>query len=120
MAGAWLSEAIPEVERSDRQRMVRHGLRGLLKKADPGALALMGYDPESPVTLTDLHGAPAVTLGERLAWGFALSNPTAEDALIRVDYVLHRPLAALVRSLAWHQLMGGGRLATRCFLCSFQ
>lgn len=94
MAGVWLSEAIPEVERSDRQRMVRHGLRGLLKKADPGALALMGYDPESPVTLTDLHGASAVTLGERLAWGFTLSNPTAEDALIRVDYVLHRPLAS--------------------------
>ncbi len=89
VAGEWLAgEPSP-----DRRKLVRHALRGLLRAADPRALALMGFDPALPVTLSDLRVPATARLGERLPFSFTLTHTGVAEGRALVDYVLHRPLA---------------------------
>jgi 3-methyladenine DNA glycosylase AlkC len=72
--------------------VVRHGLRTLVKRGDPEALALLGADTAADVRLVDLSVTPAVVeIGGRVTITFTLEllSPAAADAVIdyRVAYV---------------------------------
>jgi 3-methyladenine DNA glycosylase AlkC len=75
---------------SDRAaRVVRHGLRTLVKRGDPAALALLGFDHGAAVSLEALAVTPArLPVGGEVTIAFTLS---ARDGPARtvVDYVVH-------------------------------
>ncbi|MFJ5262636.1 DNA alkylation repair protein [Streptomyces sp. NPDC088387] len=83
-AGRW--QASPS---ATTPRVVRHALRTLIKKGDPGALALLGFAPaevvvgdlELPVSVVDLPG--------ELSFTFTVTNAGDTPADIAVDYVVH-------------------------------
>ncbi|SER25336.1 DNA alkylation repair protein [Lentzea albida] len=70
-------------------RVVRHGLRTLVKQGHPGALALLGFtsarlDVVGPVLATD-----TVTIGEALSFTGSVRNLDREPARLVIDYVVH-------------------------------
>ncbi|KPN18734.1 DNA alkylation repair protein [Arthrobacter sp. Edens01] len=83
-AARWQETASPAT-----LRVIRHGLRTLIKKADPNALALLGFTPaeitvegpESPTTRLSLPG--------RMTFGCTLENTGSTAARLAVDYVVH-------------------------------
>jgi 3-methyladenine DNA glycosylase AlkC len=70
--------------------VVRHGLRTLVKQADPGALELLGFGP--PDTL-DVDGprlnASTVAPGAALAFSFTVTNTEPVSVKAAIDYVVH-------------------------------
>jgi hypothetical protein len=65
-------------------------LRTLIKAADPGALALLGFEP--PVGLVvdgPLVAVPAVAVGESLAFEFSAHNRGTGALRLAIDYVVH-------------------------------
>lgn len=68
--------------------VVRHALRSLVKQGDPEALAILGFDYDAPVELTDLTCTPStVEIGESVTVSFTLLAST--DTKAAVDYVVH-------------------------------
>lgn len=68
--------------------VVRHGLRSLVKQGDPGALAILGFDHDAPIELTDLSCDPStVTIGESTTVSFTLL--ASAPARAAIDYVVH-------------------------------
>ena len=83
-ADRWL--AAPD---ANTVRVVRHGLRTLVKKAHPGALALQGFAPAS-VVVTELRlDRQVVAMPADLRFEFDISNAGSEDARLAVDYAVH-------------------------------
>jgi 3-methyladenine DNA glycosylase AlkC len=78
--------------------VVRHGLRTLLKQGDPRALALVGFDPDAPITLQDLTVTPEhVPIGGTVELAFTLVADGA-SARAMVDYRVHHAGARGPRS----------------------
>jgi 3-methyladenine DNA glycosylase AlkC len=70
--------------------VVRHALRTLVKAADPGALALLGFPPPAALTvLGPTLGNANVRVGEELPFEFTLTNEGNADVRLAVDYVVH-------------------------------
>ena len=69
--------------------VVRHGLRTLVKKGHPGALALQGFAPAS-VVVTELRlDRNVVAMPGELCFEFDISNTGSADARLAVDYAVH-------------------------------
>ena len=72
------------------RRLVRHGLRTLIKSGEPGALAVLGYSPHSPVRIETLLIEPAeVSIGESVRFTIQLENPSNDAAGVLADFVVH-------------------------------
>jgi 3-methyladenine DNA glycosylase AlkC len=69
--------------------VVRHGLRTLIKKAHPGALALQGFAPASLSVSPPRLDRDTVALPADLAFEFEISNTGAAPARLAVDYIVH-------------------------------
>ncbi len=68
--------------------VVRHGLRTLIKRGHPEALAILGFDYEAPVEIAGLTCTPSsITIGEAVTIAFTLRAPHETKAAI--DYVVH-------------------------------
>ena len=83
-ARGWLEQ--PD-ENTDR--VVRHGLRTLIKRGHPGALDLMGFrsaelDVTGPVLDRD-----AIPIGETIRFTAGITNRDAEPARLSIDYAVH-------------------------------
>lgn len=87
LAERWARDA----DGTERPWVVRHGLRTLLKAADPRALTLIGRPPVH-VAVERLTADPTVQRGAKLAFAFELHSREAQAAPLRVDYLLHRVL----------------------------
>ncbi|MBD8043813.1 DNA alkylation repair protein [Arthrobacter sp. Sa2BUA2] len=84
LASQWQDSGTPE-----SAWITRRGLRTLVKKANPDALALMGFRPaevavEGPNSETGQLTLPAV-----LSFDCVLTNKSAAPARLAVDYVVH-------------------------------
>ncbi|SDD97799.1 hypothetical protein [Ruegeria marina] len=94
---------------AERDWITAHALRGLVKAGHPGAMSMLGYDPEAPVTVTlDLPGRARI--GDELALGVVLEGKPGLPVL--VDYIVHfqRPggkVSARVHKLKQARLTGG-------------
>ncbi|RIJ78264.1 DNA alkylation repair protein [Nakamurella silvestris] len=76
-------------EDTNTRWVVRHGLRTLIKKADPEALALMGFQPATvSVSALALEAGTVVSPGD-LVFTFDVTNEGEEPARLAVDYVIH-------------------------------
>lgn len=83
-ASGWL--AAPD---ANTAKVVRHGLRTLLKKAHPGALALLGFAP-ARLAVTPLRlDRTAVELPGELGFEFEITNNGSGESRLAVDYVVH-------------------------------
>lgn len=70
--------------------IVRHALRTLIKKGDPGALALIGVGHGAAATVRHFGITPAtVRLGDRIAITAELVSDAAEVQPLVVDYRVH-------------------------------
>ncbi len=66
--------------------MTSHTLRGLVKAGHPGAMAMLGYDPDADVAVTiDLN--TQARIGEALEFSVDLKGPDGQPVL--VDYIIH-------------------------------
>ncbi|WP_327414556.1 DNA alkylation repair protein [Streptomyces sp. NBC_01233] len=99
-------------------RVVRHGLRTLIKAGRPEALTLLGHSPDVPVTVRGPEVAtPRVAVGEYLVFDYAVTNTGTLPAELVVDYVVHHTKAngtrtpkvfkLLTRALAPGETLGG-------------
>ncbi|GAA1551274.1 DNA alkylation repair protein [Kribbella sancticallisti] len=85
VAGGWLADPAPTTE-----RLVRHALRTLIKAADPGALALLGFRaPAGLVVDGPVLGASGVVVGDMLPFEFSAHNRGTADLRLAIDYVVH-------------------------------
>lgn len=67
--------------------VVRHGLRTLVKRGDPEALALLGADTAADVRLVDLSVTPGVVeIGGRVTITFTLELVSPSEAGAVIDY----------------------------------
>lgn len=76
------------LENKDTQRLVKHALRGLLKKGHPEALALFGFGkmPEIHLQKLTLH-QKELKIGESLDWEFELE--VSGKGNLRLEYHVH-------------------------------
>ncbi|HEV7313128.1 DNA alkylation repair protein [Sphingopyxis sp.] len=88
----WLLGRLAGWQQDDPQTawIVRHALRTLIKKGDPGALALIGVGHGAAVIVRHFGIAPAtVRLGDRIVLAVELLSDAAEDQRLVVDYRVH-------------------------------
>ncbi|HEY0247604.1 MAG TPA: DNA alkylation repair protein [Gryllotalpicola sp.] len=95
--------------------VVRRGLRTLVKRAHPGALALLGVRAVEFTVGSIRLAADDVLLPGELAFTADIGNPTEQDAMAVVDYVIHYRkadgrLAPKVFKLLTGQIPAGGRI----------
>ncbi|MEM9549354.1 MAG: DNA alkylation repair protein [Bacteroidota bacterium] len=73
---------------SDKERMINHALRTLIKQGHQGALALIGFGSDFQVDIS------IQTLTERVKWGglfefdFTISNKLPKEQKLLVDYII--------------------------------
>jgi len=69
--------------------VVRHGLRTLIKKGHPGALALLGFTPASVAVSGPRLDQEILTVPGELTFAFEVSNTGTQDVRLAVDYLVH-------------------------------
>lgn len=74
---------------NERQRLIRHGLRTLIKAGHPGALDVLGYGPAAATVERFEISTPTVTLGEALAFDLEIKSTSQVDQPLIVDYAVH-------------------------------
>ena len=81
---AWATE--PATDR----RMIAHALRTLVKRGDPGALALLGFTTESSVDVEGFEVSPAVVeMGMHITLTADVASTARETQRLVVDFVIH-------------------------------
>lgn len=84
-ASAWLKNATP-----DRQWVVQHALRSAVKRAEPGALAVLGFGAGAKVLIDQAHIEPQrAVIGGKVTVGFQVTNCTAKHQGVLVDLAVH-------------------------------
>jgi len=77
--------------------VIRHGLRTLIKRGDPGALALLGFQTANEVVLESITVEPgAINIGDEVTLTAQLAVEESTRAV--VDYVVHYQGARGIRA----------------------
>ena len=84
IAARWLQGAS-----KNRERLVRHALRTLVKKGHEGALAALGYGPPEVDLETFAVRTPVVLMGSALEVDVSFRSTSGGDQDLIVDYVIH-------------------------------
>ena len=73
-----------------RKRLVRHGLRTLIKQGHVGALAILGYGADSPAVIGTLSCEPrSAQIGDKLRVEVEILNPSEAEIGVLVDLRVH-------------------------------
>ena len=73
----------------DRDWLIKHALRSLVKSAHPGALAVLGFSPPKKLELDFSLSPPTIALGESVVLTLRLRNCSKLSQRLQVDYVVH-------------------------------
>ncbi len=73
----------------DRQRLVKHALRTLVKTGDSGALRVLGFRPDVDVSVQKLAANDTVQMPGKLEFEFELTSNESDDAPVIVDFIIH-------------------------------
>lgn len=74
----------------NRRRLVKHGLRTLIKAGNPGALEVLGYGPSSPAVVGTVSIEPAkLPIGDKVKIEVRIDNPTDQPCTALVDLRVH-------------------------------
>jgi 3-methyladenine DNA glycosylase AlkC len=106
---AWLEKRTP-----NREWLVRHALRSLIKDGHPGALALVGFGPPEKLQ-TRLRVAPAaIRVGESMTMTAEIVSSARRSQRLAVDYAVHyvRKSGTSAKVFKWTtaELPAGGRV----------
>lgn len=75
---------------SDRQWLIRHALRSLVKHGHPKALEQLGYGQAPEVLVQDIVFTPEVVhLGEAVEFSFKLTNTSEKPQKLLIDFCVH-------------------------------
>lgn len=89
-AAAWLgAPGDTAATQQNTWRLVRHGLRTLVKQGHPGALGLLGFTPAAVEVTGPVLAADVVAIGGVLDFTASVRNTGAETVRLAVDYVVH-------------------------------
>lgn len=70
--------------------MIRHALRSLVKKGDPGALSLLGFTTSAQVDVDAFTVAPTtISLGTSITLATTITSTATERQRLVVDFVIH-------------------------------
>ncbi len=84
-ASKWLKNAS-----EDRRWLVNHALRSAVKRAEPGALAVLGFGAAARVVLDDVSIIPKrVAAGDAVTIAFSLTNRQKHVQRVLVDFCIH-------------------------------
>ncbi|KOV73773.1 DNA alkylation repair protein [Streptomyces sp. AS58] len=83
-AGRWLAAPAPTTG-----RLVRHGLRTLVKRGHPGALELLGFPPAAVDVDGPVLDRTRVPFGGSVRFTATVRNTGADEARLSIDYVVH-------------------------------
>ena len=84
LARKWLKGAGKE-----RQWLIRHGLRTLVKKGDKTTLALLGYSGCENISINEKRITPQkAPIGESVSFAFSLTNEGEKPKPIMLDYAI--------------------------------
>jgi 3-methyladenine DNA glycosylase AlkC len=72
----------------DRDGLIKHGLRSLIKNAHPGALALMGFEPPRELDVEVLLSSQQIRLGDSVTLTAKLANKAGISQALQLDYVV--------------------------------
>lgn len=72
----------------EKDKLVKHACRTLLKAGNPEILSLFGYENPSQITLTNLSCPTVVKWGQKLHFSFTLQSDHALG-LIRIEYAMY-------------------------------
>ncbi len=76
------------------EQLVRHSLRTLIKRGDPAAMALLGFDTEPDLTVDAFTCHPtAITLGDTIELKATIRSTSDRSQRVVVDYAIHHPTA---------------------------
>ena len=84
IARKWLKDAPAE-----RRRMVRHGLRSLIKAGHPEALQALGYGPAKVELLRFRVLTPEIRMGGAVEFEIELASTARSDQPLIIDYAVH-------------------------------
>lgn len=86
-------------ESATEPAMLRHALRGLVKKGDTGALDVLGFTTSPVIETGGLHVRPArLSLGEPIELATTITSAAVTDQRLVVDFVIHHVGATGVAS----------------------
>ena len=83
IAAAWLKNAS-----RDRQRLVKHACRTLIKQGHPGVLEAFGYRTVEPTQVQLTVVTPVVQYGDALSFSFSMEG-LPEGGNLMIDYAIH-------------------------------
>lgn len=83
-ARSWLEDADHHTA-----SLVRHGLRTLIKKGHPEALALVGFHPAALDVTGPLLDSDSVPIGGELRFTVLITNLGKEPSRLSIDYAVH-------------------------------
>lgn len=84
MADKWIGA------NENRNKLIKHGLRTLLKQGNSRALSFFGYGNVKYIKLTQFEiSTPVVKVGERLKFAFDFRNNSSNSMLVRLEYAIH-------------------------------
>ena len=81
LASEWMKGASVQ-----REKLLRHACRTLLKKGDPGVLRVFGYDPPSFSHVAFGVHSPVVQVGEKLRW--LLEVTVSSNQSLMIDHAI--------------------------------
>jgi len=81
----WQSEG----SNKDKDRMIKHALRTLLKKGHAGALEILGFKKGAKVQVQDLVADKKVKVGDYLNFSFAIQSTGKAKQPLMIDYVIY-------------------------------
>ena len=84
IAASWTAE--PQTD----PQMIRHSLRGLVKKGHPGAMAALGFSTEPEVAVESFAVSPSeLALGDSIELSATVTSTGAGPQRLIVDFVIH-------------------------------
>jgi hypothetical protein len=84
-AQRWLLDAGTE-----RRWIVQHALRSAVKRAEPGALKVLGFGASAKVEIVNANIAPSrVKIGAAVTIGFEIYNSAKQAQSVLVDFRIH-------------------------------
>ncbi len=84
LAATWTAESVTDPQ------MIRHALRGLVKKGHTGAMAALGFTTTASVDIDSFSVAPAeIELGESIELAATITSSADQTQRLIVDFVIH-------------------------------
>ena len=85
----WMNAAKTDLEKHSVHRIVKHGLRTLIKRGNPKVFTLLGYTAKPAVNITSfIIKTPSISVGEDIVFELMLEGRSDSNHIV-VDYSIH-------------------------------